>query len=405
MFLPSKAIVPYIESENIGFWFDYDFYTKTVGIMAKLPSSIIKSVLVGAKVEIHFSFTMVKTIHLAIGMTIHDSDDDPAVYVSTVRDKKEVKGLRKLINNEQEFVTVTFFNEFTHPVVWGDIEFDTAFISRLKKSVNNGFSTTKTLGNSNDVSDSFYKVLVPGFECVASYETQVISALLSISSIKSILSSVKVPQLSEISYDLSKGENGSEGYVQEEMVAHILSYLFGGSVMKSPQVNYGEKVRELTDVIAIDENNILLVESKTSSIIEKGRLVSSERAKNGVNGLLKKAISQINGVAKMCVKGIEVYEANKRFSFNATNNIHILIVVSELNYSDPERKFNKLTNDIYDRTGCKVHVMDIMALSNFVKISRLIKPLFWMNLESRFKCSYENLTYNIKDIDSSLPIW
>ncbi|MGP6445317.1 hypothetical protein ACTZGI_21570 [Rahnella aceris] len=405
MFLPNKSITPYIESENIGFWFDYDFYTKTVGIIAKLPSSIIKSILVGAKVEIHFSFTMVKTIHLAIGMTIHDSDDNPVVYVSTVRDKKEIKGLRKLLNNEQKYITVTFFNELSHPVVWGDVELDRKFILRLKRNIDNGFSTTKTLKNSYEVSDSFYKVIVPNFECVVSYETQVISGFLKISNIKSILSSVIVPQLSDISYDLSEGENGSEGYVQEEMILHVLSYLFGDSVMKSPQVNYGEKVRELTDVVAIDEKNVILIESKASSIIEKGRLISSERAKSGVNGLLKKAIGQINGVAKMCVKGIEVYDDDERFSINSTNNIHILIVVSELNYNDPEKEFNRLTNDIYDRTGCKVHVMDIMALSNLVKISRLIKPLFWIILERRFKCSYENLTYNIKDIDSSLPIW
>ena len=145
MFLPNKSITPYIESENIGFWFDYDFYTKTVGIIAKLPSSIIKSILVGAKVEIHFSFTMVKTIHLAIGMTIHDSDDNPVVYVSTVRDKKEIKGLRKLLNNEQKYITVTFFNELSHPVVWGDVELDRKFILRLKRNIDNGFSTTKTL--------------------------------------------------------------------------------------------------------------------------------------------------------------------------------------------------------------------------------------------------------------------
>ena len=348
---------------------------------------------------------MVKTIHLAIGMTIHDSDDNPVVYVSTVRDKKEIKGLRKLLNNEQKYITVTFFNELSHPVVWGDVELDRKFILRLKRNIDNGFSTTKTLKNSYEVSDSFYKVIVPNFECVVSYETQVISGFLKISNIKSILSSVIVPQLSDISYDLSEGENGSEGYVQEEMILHVLSYLFGDSVMKSPQVNYGEKVRELTDVVAIDEKNVILIESKASSIIEKGRLISSERAKSGVNGLLKKAIGQINGVAKMCVKGIEVYDDDERFSINSTNNIHILIVVSELNYNDPEKEFNRLTNDIYDRTGCKVHVMDIMALSNLVKISRLIKPLFWIILERRFKCSYENLTYNIKDIDSSLPIW
>lgn len=405
MFLPNKHINLYLESENIGFWIDYSYEDKSVGIIVKIPFTAIKGILLNAKVEFHLAIASASSRHLCIGMTIYDIEENPAVYVTTIRDKREVKGLHKLLYGSYDNITLTFYNEFTHPVVWADVKFEDGFLEESKRLVNVGFSTTKSFKNSYEASDSFYKKIIPDFVCNNEYDTQINSSYLKLENIKSILSSVVVPGLSDLSYDLSEGENGSEGYVQEEMIAHALSYLFGDEVLRSPNIKQGDKTRELIDVAVIDSSSVLLIESKASAIIEKGKLVSLPRRNSNTYGLIKKAISQVEGVAKLCKNGVVFFTDGKNGEIMPSQNIHIIIVVSEIIYDDPDSQFNHSTNSIYDDNGCKVQLMDLGMLINFIKLSRMNKVRFWKKLDERFELSYKNLTYNIKDIDSSLPIW
>nr|HCI8568715.1 hypothetical protein [Klebsiella variicola] len=147
--------------------------------------------------------------------------------------------------------------------------------------------------------------------------------------------------------------------------------LFMNNVVSSPMIREGNKDREFTDIAVFDNNHILLIESKASAIIEKGRLTNSFRRESGTSKLIKKAISQVEGVSKLCHSGVEVNIGVENTNvIDSSNNIHIFIVVTELIYLDQEPSFNELTNKIYDETGCKVQVVDLSSLINIIKLSR-----------------------------------
>lgn len=403
MFVPNSIIASRLASENVGFWLDYDRTNLTIGIIVKLPTMAIKSILLGAPVIIHFAMTSGDDNYMSLGMSVKDTDDVPLIFVRPIKDEIESPGLIHLINENFARISITFFNDLNHSVAYGVVTLDVEIIREVKAWLIGGFIAPASYAFLNVLVDSFFSKVVENYICDEKLPTKVASQSIEINEFKSYPMSVYDNHLPNMYYDLSIGKDGSEGYVQEEMIARSLVNLFGGDVIPSPLIMHGNKKRELTDVLALDGPNILLIESKSSGVIERGELVSFSRSKSTTNRLLKKALGQIIGVAKKCSLGIKLVDYEREVEINAGHNKHIIIIIPELSLvedGEPNQKVRK----IYEETGCKVHVLDMHALINFIKISRFHPPLFWANLEDRFTCAYDNKTFNIQDIDSSLPM-
>lgn len=403
MFVPNSIISNRLASENVGFWLDYDSSSSTIGLIAKLPTMAIKSILLGAPTTIHFGMSSDDKNYISLGMSIKDTEEAPLIFTRPVKDELESPGLIHLINNNFVRVTLTFFNDLNHSVAYGVITLDAEFINSIKTILIDGFSTPPSFHLLNILADSFFLKVVPNYNCDESLPTKILSQCLKINELKSYPMSIYNNSLPDMHYNLSVGANGSEGYVQEEMLASALVAVFQDTVVPSPQIMHGQKKRELIDVLAIDGINVLMIESKSSGIVERGRLVSMARNKNTTNRLLREALGQVTGVAKLCSVGIELVDHDKGVVVNNENNKHIVIIIPELSLVE-DGEFNQRVADIYHTTGCKVHVLDMHAFINFIKLSRNYPPLFWANLEDRFLCSYNNKTFNIRDVDSSLPM-
>ncbi|MBD9551502.1 hypothetical protein IB221_04380 [Pantoea sp. PNT01] len=403
MFVPNSIIASRLASENVGLWLDYDRTSLTIGIIVKLPTMAIKSILLGAPTIIHFAMTSGDDNYMSLGMSVKDTDDVPLIFVRPIKDEIESPGLIHLINENFARISITFFNDLNHSVAYGVVSLDVEIISEVKTWLLNGFRAPASYALLNILADSFYSELVKNYICDKKWPTRVASQMMEINELKSYPMSVYDNRLPSMYYDLSVGKDGSEGYVQEEMIARSLASLFRGDVIQSPLIMHGNKKRELTDVLAMDDLNVLLIESKSSGVVERGKLVSFSRSKSTTNRLLKEALGQIIGVAKKCSLGIKLVDCEREVEINAGHNKHIIIIIPELSLvedGEPNQKVRK----IYETTGCKVHVLDMHALINFIKLSRNHPPLFWAQLEDRFTCAYDNKTFNIQDVDSSLPM-
>lgn len=403
MFVPNSIVTNRLASENVGFWLDYDSSSFTIGLIAKLPTMAIKSILLGAPIIIHFGVSSGDVNYISLGMSINDNEETPLIFIRPIKDELESPGLIHLINNNFARITLTFFNDLNHSVAYGVVKLETEFINSIKITLIDGFSTPSSLSLLNILADSFFSEVVPNYLCDEILPTKIISQYLVIDELKSYPLSIYNNSLPKMHYDLSVGANGSEGYVQEKMLASALVAVFQDTVTPSPKIMDGQKKRELIDILAVDGINILMIESKSSGIVERGRLVSMARHKSTTNRLLREALGQVTGVAKRCSVGVELVDNDKEVVINNKNNKHIVIIIPELSLVEGGES-NQSANDIYDATGCKIHVLDMHAFINFIKLSRNHPPLFWANLEDRFWCSYNNKTFNIQDIDSSLPM-
>ncbi|MDU5838392.1 MAG: hypothetical protein E6Z53_15215 [Pantoea sp.] len=403
MFVPNSIIASRLASENVGFWLDYDRTSLTIGIIVKLPTMAIKSILLGAPVIIHFAMTSGDDNYISLGMSVKDTDDVPLIFVRPIKDEIESPGLIHLINENFARISITFFNDLNHSVAYGVVTLDVEIIREVKAWLIGGFIAPTSYAFLNILADSFFSEVVENYICDEKMPTKVASQEMKINEFKSYPMSVYDKYLPNMHYDLSVGKDGSEGYVQEEMIARSLVNLFRGDVIPSPLIMHGNKKRELTDILAVNGLNVLLIESKSSAVVERGRLVSFSRSKSITNRLLKEALGQITGVAKKCSLGVKLVDCEREVEINAGHNKHIIIIIPELSLvedGEPNQKVRK----IYEATGCKVHVLDMHALINFIKLSRNHPPLFWANLDDRFICAYDNKTFNIQDVDSSLPM-
>lgn len=407
MYYPSGKLMKYVSSESIGIWISYSHDYNVVEIVAKMPLTTIKGILLGAKIEFHFSIITGLSRHLVLGLTVYDIIDNPTIYTYAIRDKIETKGLSKLCKGEYDSIKITIYDDFTSPTVWSFLNLSDDFIKSLRAEYRLGFSTIKNTDMSIKVTDALYAELMPHYEADNSYKSNTVTEQLSFNKLNNILAIHPDIRRTVFGYNLSEGKDGSEGYMQEDMVAYILSHVFGKDIIHPPLFIDGEKVRELTDVAVIDGDNTLLIESKGGGLIEKGRILDNFRRKSGVTKEINKAIRQVEGVSKRCLSDINLINSDSQYvaTIKKESLKHIIIVVTELLYEDPNGDFNVRTNKIFSDTGCKVHVMSISALANFVKLARLHRGLFWACLNDRHKLSFDNLTYFIKDVDSSLPIW
>ncbi|HHQ4314428.1 TPA: hypothetical protein ACSP7Z_005150, partial [Serratia fonticola] len=330
MFYPGGKLDKYLQSESIGFWIDYSYKEKSIELFSKMPLSTIKGIALGARLEFHFSYIEAGSRHLVLGMTVYDITDNPTIYAYAIRDKVEVRGLGKMLKGKYNKINLTIYDDFNHPAIWGSIKFSEKTLADVRAENANVFSTVKSFSISNEVTDVFYAGLIPRHESNENYTCKTITQEVSFDKINNIMSIVPNANTATLKYILSEGEKGSEGYVQEDMVVYILSHIFGGDILHSPLHMDGEKKRELTDVIINDGNNVLIVESKGGGIIEKGKILDNFRRKSGITKEITKAIRQIEGVSKRCLKGVEIInEAGVVIGkVNKENNKHVLIVVT-----------------------------------------------------------------------------
>ena len=80
----------------------------------------------------------------------------------------------------------------------------------------------------------------------------------------------------------------------------------------SPQIKVGEKVRELTDVMASHEYGSFLIEAKDLSIFQSGFLREQERRTKGAQKQTQKAITQLVGASKAAKRGDPITDRDGR---------------------------------------------------------------------------------------------
>ncbi|MEY0245627.1 hypothetical protein AB7W15_08910 [Morganella morganii] len=386
-------LLAYLNNELHGVWIDH--VEERIHLHVKTSIPIIKSIWSGAPIKLVISQLTEKHL-LVLGMIIVDNATSPYILAYPPREKSEIKGLESLLHLNYKQIYLSFYDANTMKVM--------DFVVDVKDSHKPYESDTYTLisgyKEGTEALELFFKSVLYDSDLQNTQNT--IKFSLRIQSKKAYLSSIYEINDTKLEYDISYGANGSEGYDQENFAYHSLRQIFSSNeAFHSPNVMEGRKERELVDILISEGECILSIQSKASSLIEKG-LNSHDKLCSMYKKKAFQGLNQVKGVIPKLKNDIIINNGDAEIFIGKKHNIYHLVLISDLVLD--ENSANEIFEEVdrlYKEKGAKVLVMSIEGLVNFVKVSRLHKELFWVNLESKFQFSLKNKTILIRDIDSS----
>ena len=160
--------------------------------------------------------------------------------------------------------------------------------------------------------------------------------------------------------------------------------LFNFGLFLNPEVIENSKKRELTDILAIYEYGVFLLEIKALGVLGLDKDQSIDRKVSNTQKQIRTAISQLVGANKNVAKRFQIVSDNGLIiNFNRNIVPHCIVLVSELfsfgEWADLEIEIMKTMVDekIY------LHVLDFREFMNFVKAAGGKKESFDYHLMQR----------------------
>lgn len=155
--------------------------------------------------------------------------------------------------------------------------------------------------------------------------------------------------------------SGNEGDQQEHLGLWLVDSLSPAGAVKSPQVEENTNTRELSDILLNYSGGCFLIESKTLSILDRGRLPDRSKLKKNVEKSARKAISQLGGGCRNVKRGSKVLDLNdKEVQITRNQPIHCIVLIPDLQLLNDSAELNpeKLRQFARDSDGCFLHVLD-----------------------------------------------
>lgn len=360
--LHEKAAVWYI-SDEFGF-----------KIMVKAPSSAIRSVIKGCRVEFLFGKDSEhdKPI-LHNGVRIYDDPVHYMIITGAQRYEREHSSLLRIIKNE--IIPIHFHNELSVCTATAVVSFTPASRMRILKLVGDkGSLYTGPFDDSISRSlDCFVYSLdkAKQFNYARDIEVVVIEATLSNWQMMTN-HFIGVNDQSKVVIN-----DSSEGKVFEKQVWASLESMFDFDIYLRPQVKHKNISRELTDILAFSEYGIFLVETKALGILNNDQERNMDRKVAGIQKQISKGIDQLAGAVKKVGEHEIIYDSKgATIEFDRELLPHCIVLVSELlPFGEWKPILIKMFQTMID-VPMQLHLMDLTEFMRYVGYSKHNKHTF-----------------------------
>jgi len=385
----AERIYNELRHEQAAIWYISDKYGAK--IMIKVPSTSIKALLKGCKIEFLFGRDdnqIPSVIH--VGVRIYDDPINYQVITCVQRFLYEHLSIAKIMHLVT--VQVQFYNELNVCQAYGMLKFDEwdrhnihSFLGNPKRLFIGDFSSTIS-----ESLDNFQYSL--GLEYNFPNPSRVIKVLI----VETVLSKLEIVKNTFFN---QKGrmnlsiDNSDEGNVLENEVFLTLSSLFDNDVFKGPIIRHKNTFRELTDILAFSQYGIFLIEAKALGVINVVGERTMDRKVTGLQKQMIKAIKQLVGATRKVTEGVSIYDSNGReVMFDKTLLPHGIILISEmLPFDEYKETVKALLNAM---VVCKIyiHIMDMKEYMKYITYSNGDKNKFDYYLVKRIESFVKNPT-------------
>lgn len=390
MHIPSERVYEEMRSESASLWIVPANGGDKLAVLIKAPSSSIKALVTGCAVELMFG----KFDNLICnGVRIHDMPDAPILISGVQRDIEEHQALICLL--EEKTAPIFLFNEMDVCLAW----------TNLVINEGDAQNTLNFLGESS----GFY---IGGFDkkcfcaldsfCYSTDPTQAYpnASLIPLNIIKPFFEPWRVNNNIFIGIHERHSitiNDTNEGEVFERAIWASLESVFPLNIYKSPQVEIGEKTRELTDVLVFHECGYMLIESKDLSVLQAGYERDQQRRTNGVQKQILKAIKQLVGAGNAVNRGNKILDSSGNLlDIICDKPSHCIILITEMMHCGDWNEVEQEIMKAMQSTGSFFNLLDLREFITLLKGSLGQAELLDYNLRERCKSFVENGSVHIR---------
>lgn len=367
----AKRIYQELLQERSNIWYISDSYGSK--IMIKIPSSILKAIIKGCKIELLFGID--KNI-FHIGVNIYDDPVHFVTLTSTHKNIDEHLSVAKIMQLDK--VEIQLYNELCACQCHGNLILTTKNKNDIlcllgnPKKLFTGCIDDKIHQSADNFQFSLGLDIPVKQESLNKIETLVIET--KIQDLQT-MENFFYEDTGVISTEIS---NADEGTLLEKEIFVALRSLFGVDIYLNPKIdNKKTKYRELIDILAFSDIGFFLIESKALGVINANEDRNMERKIKGLQKQIEKAIDQLIGAYKKIFENETIYDnSGTVVQFDRTLPPCGIILVSEiLPFGDWEDIIKKLIITMADN-GIMIHIMDLNELMQFIGHSKGSKYVF-----------------------------
>lgn len=376
MHLPSTRVYNEMRSEEASLWYVPANDGEELAFLIKAPTSSIKALIAGCPSKLVFGK---KDSYLCVGVNILDMPDTPVFISGIQRELEEHSALIKALK-EKKF-PVFLFNEMDICLAWATIELIEEDANHVLDFINQKLYVGSFTEEASHALDCFcFSVdntnTYPGAHVIPTLE------------IAATLDQWKSNHIYFIDgccrhHDITIDEK-DEGEMFERAIWASLESVFPLTLHKSPQVQVGNKTREMTDVFSFYTYGSFFIEAKDLSVLNAGYHRDQKRRIAGVQKQVKKAIVQLVGASKVFMRGESIFEANgKELYVERKQPPHCIILITELMHCGDWSEIENQLVEAMQITGTFFHLLDLRELIALLKGSSGKAELLDYNLMKR----------------------
>lgn len=331
-------------------------------LLVKGSTVLLKYVVLGARMQLAFAMCEGRLLY---ALKVCDDGNDGGVLWSIAEREEELNGIRSVVRGEP---LVSFlYNELAVNVAWNDMPTwsgldrlstwaDSAALGRVDHAAMQAtVSPMIDRVHQSSVSDDEWLVLeIGGRSDWKAVQSHFITAGASASLI-----------------DLFDSDEGNQ---QEQLGVWLTDNILPFGVHHSPQIPKGAGTRELTDILLSHEFGMVLIESKTLSVLARERLPDRAKLKLDVTGHISKAFDQLRGAIRKLKAGVTVTSpAGATIEVERQNPVHAIVLIPELDLVDDHDAYGiEFMTDFMGATGGFAHLLDIAELLRIVQAAEMI---------------------------------
>lgn len=400
MYIPSSFLYKVICSEQIGVFCESNG-DGNKAIIAKFPTSTIKSLALGAKVEFYLYTTQKAPHYLALGMKIIDNISSPLYAMIPQRWLSHNNIFNStFLNCELDFV---IYDETDAAIQHSKITIKTNFKNQRVHYVlkNTEFEPPKDSESSEQFMDNIFSNLGFDFRPHPNYPVIGFKFPATVTEVNSIFT-IHVNEQGATQYDAVKDIDGPR---QERQIYQSLCLMDNSETTISPLVKIGLKERELTDILTVTQKGPLIaVESKCLQYDITAFDRSTDRTAANIIGHCKKAIGQLEGVYKTIKRGERIYNSEgKTLLVSENHSFYGIVVIDEFRPSKDWNSILNLTKTLSDKHDICINIISISEIIYTMKLCMSDTHLFIKTLEDRYRVCIDNNNINVRFKNSSLP--
>lgn len=392
MHIPSEQIYNKMRAAAAALWYAPANDGEETALIIKIPTPTLKALIVGCPFQFFFGK---KDSYLCIGARIEDMPDTPILLSGAQIVLEEHKALIQSIR--QKKFPVFLFNEMDICLASSSIEITEKDSSALLELIGN--ESLLYTGEFNDNVSLAIDCFVSSIDKTRTYPN---AHNIPIVEIVPKVSKWETNDIYFINNDSSYGiniANKTEGETFENTIWGSLESVFPTTLYKSPQVQYGNKKREFTDVFAFYEYGSFLIEAKDLSVIQAGYNKNESKRLAGIQKQAEKAIKQLVGATNAFKRGNTLFDT-KGNEISVDRNIppHCIILITELMTCGNWDEITRQLLNAIEQTGAFFHLLDLREFITLLKQSSGNPKYIDYNLAERCKLCWEKKSVLIRGI-------